>query len=184
VPNSNLISGVVKNRVRTDRTGRVIVSLTTPRATDPERVRDVMLGAAGAHRDVAREPAPRVLFKRITEGALEFDLVCVVADIDAAARVSSDLHFTIWRDLRSDGIGDTERQVAIKGLDRIEDTLEELVDTIEEVQEAQASAAARRERIAAERAGRAAPAPAASSAVASPAAKPAQPRPAARKMKA
>ncbi|MCU0884424.1 MAG: hypothetical protein MUC44_05650, partial [Beijerinckiaceae bacterium] len=40
----------------------------------------------------------------------------------------------------SEGIGQPEREVAVKGLDRIEDTLEELVDTLEEAQEAQAAA--------------------------------------------
>jgi small-conductance mechanosensitive channel len=143
VPNSNLISGVVKNRVRQDRTGRVVVSLSVPRAADPERVREVMLAAAARHPDVLKEPPPRVLFKKIGEGVLEFDLICVVPEVDTAGNVSSDLHFTIFGDLNAQGIGQPEREVSVKGLDRIEDTLDELVDTMEEVQETQAAALSR-----------------------------------------
>jgi small-conductance mechanosensitive channel len=140
MPNSNLISGVVKNRVRSDRTGRVVVSLSVPRSADPERVRSVLVSAAERHPQVLREPKPRVLFKKISEGALDFDLICIVPEVDSVGIVSSDLHFSIFTDLASEGIGQPEREVAVKGLDRIEDTLEELVDTLEEAQEAQAAA--------------------------------------------
>jgi small-conductance mechanosensitive channel len=147
VPNSNLISGVVKNRVRSDRTGRVVIQLSTPRAADPQSVRSILLEAATAHPDVQRDPPPRVFFKKINEATLDFDLICIVGEIDVSARVSSDLHFAIHSALAAEGIGQPEREVAVKGLDRIEDTLEELVDTMEEVQEQQAqSLAARRAR--------------------------------------
>jgi potassium-dependent mechanosensitive channel len=150
VPNSNLISGVVKNRVRSDRTGRVIVSLAVPRTADPERVRKVMIGAAERHPSVLPEPKPRVLFKKISESALDFDLICIVPEVDSVGVVSSDLHFTIFGDLTQEGIGQPEREIQVKGLDRIEDTLDELVDTLEEAQEAQAAAFQARRRPAAD----------------------------------
>ncbi|HEV7335388.1 MAG TPA: DUF3772 domain-containing protein, partial [Bosea sp. (in: a-proteobacteria)] len=34
LPNSNLVSGVVRNRVRSDRTGRVLISISVPRTLD------------------------------------------------------------------------------------------------------------------------------------------------------
>jgi potassium-dependent mechanosensitive channel len=100
VPNSNLISGIVRNRVRNDRVGRVLVSVPVPRATDPDLVAEIMRRCALAHREVMSEPAPRVIFKKATENTIDFDLVCFVDDIDAAARVSSDLYFDIFRELR------------------------------------------------------------------------------------
>lgn len=103
VPNSNLISGIVRNRVRNDRIGRVIVSVPVPRATDPDQVAEIMRNAALAHREVMSEPPPRVLFKKATENTIDFDLVCFVDDIDAAGRVSSDLYFEIFRELRKIG---------------------------------------------------------------------------------
>jgi small-conductance mechanosensitive channel len=105
VPNSNLISGIVRNRVRNDRVGRVLVSVPVPRTTDPDLVAEIMKRAALAHREVMSEPNPRVLFKKVTENTIDFDLVCFVDDIDAAGRVSSDLYFEIFRGLRKVGIG-------------------------------------------------------------------------------
>lgn len=105
VPNSNLISGIVRNRVRNDRVGRVLVSVPVPRASDPDQVAEIMRKAALAHREVMSEPNPRVLFKKVTENTIDFDLVCFVDDIDAAARVSSELYFEIFRGLRKVGIG-------------------------------------------------------------------------------
>ncbi|MBJ6124153.1 mechanosensitive ion channel family protein [Microvirga sp. BT325] len=105
VPNSNLISGIVRNRVRNDRVGRVLVSVPVPRASDPDQVAEIMRKAALAHREIMSEPAPRVLFKKVTENTIEFDLICFVDDIDAAGRVSSDIYFEIFRGLRRAGIG-------------------------------------------------------------------------------
>lgn len=105
VPNSNLISGIVRNRVRNDRVGRVLVSVPVPRASDPDLVAEIMRRAALAHREIMSEPNPRVLFKKVTENTIDFDLICFVDDIDAAGRVSSDLYFEIFRGLRKAGIG-------------------------------------------------------------------------------
>lgn len=105
VPNSNLISGIVRNRVRNDRVGRVIVSIPVPRATDPDVMAELMKRAALAHREIMSEPHPRVVFKKVTENTIDFDLVCFVDDIDAAGRVSSDLYFDIFREMRKAGIG-------------------------------------------------------------------------------
>ncbi len=132
IPNSNLISGVVKNRVRADRTGRVVIGLSVPRDIDPGHVRDVLIDAAKDHGDVLADPPPRVFFKRIGETTLEFELVCVVGEIDRTLRVSSDLHFVIHKRLTERNIPAPEREVAIKGLDRIEDTLEDIADAIDE----------------------------------------------------
>jgi len=105
VPNSNLISGIVRNRVRNDRIGRVLVSLPVPRASDPDRVAEIMRQSALAHREVMSEPAARVIFKKVTENTIDFDLVCFVDDIDSAGRVASDLYFEIFRKLREEGTG-------------------------------------------------------------------------------
>ncbi|WP_457089290.1 DUF3772 domain-containing protein [Microvirga sp. P5_D2] len=105
VPNSNLISGIVRNRVRNDRVGRVIVSIPVPRATDPDLMAELMKRSALAHREIMSEPNPRVIFKKVTENTIDFDLVCFVDDIDAAGRVSSDLYFEIFREMRKAGIG-------------------------------------------------------------------------------
>ena len=108
VPNSNLISGIVRNRVRNDRIGRVLVSVPVPRTADPDKVAEIMRRCALAHREIMSEPAPRVIFKKVTENTIDFDLVCFVDDIDSAARVASDLYFDIFRKLRLEGMGPPE----------------------------------------------------------------------------
>ena len=96
IPNSNLISGVVKNRVRGDKTGRVIVPVQIPRSQDPVRAAELLVAQARAHPDVLREPAPHVMFRKIGDTWLDLDLVCFVDDVTKQPRVSSDLHFAIF----------------------------------------------------------------------------------------
>jgi potassium efflux system protein len=134
VPNSNLISGVVRNRVRSDRTGRVVVTVPVPRASDPDQVAEIMRQAALAHREVMSEPAPRVLFKKIGDATIEFDLVCFVDEIEVSGRVSSDLMFAIFRALREAGIGHPvpESTAIMKGIGRVEQALEHIVEAVEE----------------------------------------------------
>jgi small-conductance mechanosensitive channel len=99
IPNSNLISGVVKNRVRGGRTGRVTVSVTLGRDQDPTRAAALLMEEAGRHPDVLAEPPPRVLFKRIGDTSLDFDLVAFVSDVTTQLRVQSDLNFAVFKAL-------------------------------------------------------------------------------------
>jgi small-conductance mechanosensitive channel len=135
VPNSNLISGVVRNRVRSDRTGRVVVTVPVPRASDADQVAEIMRQAALAHREVMSEPAPRVLFKKISDASIEFDLVCFVDEIETAGRVQSDLYFAIFRALRQAGIGvppPAPAPITVQGLGKVEEQLEHIAEAIEE----------------------------------------------------
>jgi potassium-dependent mechanosensitive channel len=49
IPNSNLVTGVVTNLVRNDRSGRVVIPLTLAAAADAERVREVLIAIAKAN---------------------------------------------------------------------------------------------------------------------------------------
>jgi small-conductance mechanosensitive channel len=104
VPNSNLVSGVVKNRVHTDRVGRVIVPVPVPKESDCDRVANILRESAASNQEVLEDPAPRVNFKTIGESSLTFELVCFVPEVETAARVSSDLTFAIFRKLRENDI--------------------------------------------------------------------------------
>jgi small-conductance mechanosensitive channel len=134
VPNSNLISGVVRNRVRSDRTGRVIVTVPVPRASDADQVAEIMRNCALAHREVMSEPSPRVLFKKMTDSAIEFDLVCFVDEIETSGPVSSDLYFAIFRRLREEGIGTpaaAPATVRVQDLDKVQEQLNHIADMVE-----------------------------------------------------
>jgi small-conductance mechanosensitive channel len=104
VPNANLVAGLVKNWVRLDRVGRVRIPVAvTPRA-EPEMVRDMLLAVARASEEVMKLPSPQVFFLGFGEPSLKFELVCFVAEVEAAARVRSDLTFDIYAKLRAGGL--------------------------------------------------------------------------------
>lgn len=104
VPNSNLITGVVKNWVRNDRVARIRIPVTLNTNVDPEKVREIMTGAAKAHEQVAKIPAPATMFVAIESAGLKFELVCFVEDVETSGRVKSDLHYEIFAGFMKEGI--------------------------------------------------------------------------------
>jgi small-conductance mechanosensitive channel len=104
VPNSQLITGVVKNWTRANMLGRVTVPVGVSYSADPDKVRDLLLGAAVEHEQVARSPEPYVLFAGFGDSSLNFELRCIVLNIRQILTVKSDLHFSILRKLRAAGI--------------------------------------------------------------------------------
>jgi small-conductance mechanosensitive channel len=122
IPNSNLISGVVKNWMHGDTTGRVVIPVGVAYDSDPERVRSLLLGCAEDHASVLVYPEPRVFFKNFGESSLAFELMCFVGDVTQSARVASDLRFAILKRLRQDGIEIpfAQRELRLRDIDRLE----------------------------------------------------------------
>ena len=104
VPNANFVTGVVKNWVRNDRVGRIIVSINVAYESDVEQVRDMLIAAAKAQDQVLAIPAPTVLFAEYGEWALKFNLVCFVDDIELGERTRSDINFDVLRRMREAGL--------------------------------------------------------------------------------
>lgn len=104
VPNSNLISGVVKNWVRSDRSGRISVEVGVDYHSDPNAVRDILLECAKDHPDVAELPPPMVFFTAFGDSALNFELRCFVNDVDKLGLTRSDLRFEIFKRFKAAGI--------------------------------------------------------------------------------
>jgi small-conductance mechanosensitive channel len=117
IPNSQLITGVVKNWTHADKLGRITVPVGVSYAADPDRVRALLLAAAAEHEQVSSEPPPEVLFVKFGENALEFELRCIVVDLRRAPAVRSDLYFAILKRLREAGIEIPfpQREVHIRG---------------------------------------------------------------------
>ncbi|HLJ70456.1 MAG TPA: DUF3772 domain-containing protein [Roseiarcus sp.] len=101
VPNSNLVSGVVKNWVRADRVGRIIIAINVAFDSDPEAVREILIAAAKAQDLVLSIPAPLVLFNEFGEWAMKFQLICFVDEIEMADRVKSEILFDLHRRLKA-----------------------------------------------------------------------------------
>jgi small-conductance mechanosensitive channel len=108
VPNSELIQGQVTNWMLRDPFGRVIVPVRAAYGTDPEQVRDLLLKTAQQHPQVINDallaPAPIVLFRRLGEFAMEFEVRAFIRDIEYFLSVVSDLNFEIERVFRENGI--------------------------------------------------------------------------------
>jgi small-conductance mechanosensitive channel len=104
IPNSELITGVVKNWTHANTMGRIILKVGVDYDSDPEQVRDLMLECANEHPQVVDVPPPRALLLNFGDSALEFELRCVVSDFDRSLIVKSDLYFAILKRLRAAGI--------------------------------------------------------------------------------
>jgi potassium-dependent mechanosensitive channel len=100
VPNSTLVTGVVKNWVLSDRVGRIIITINVAYESDVEAVSDLLIAAAKAQDLVLAIPAPTVVFSEFGDWALKFTLVCFVDDIETADRTKSDINFDILRRMR------------------------------------------------------------------------------------
>jgi potassium-dependent mechanosensitive channel len=85
IPNSELITGVVKNWTRVNTLGRIVVKVAVVYESDPVQVRDVLCGLARAHPQVVQSPPPGAFLMSLGEKALEFELRCVVADVEKRA---------------------------------------------------------------------------------------------------
>jgi small-conductance mechanosensitive channel len=103
IPNSEFISGRVKNWVHADRTARIVLPIGIDYYADPQLVQKILLDAALAHLEVLSEPKPMVIFKNLGETRLDFELRCFV-DVDSMATTRSDLLFDIFRRLQEAGM--------------------------------------------------------------------------------
>lgn len=134
VPNSNLISGIVKNRVRGDRTGRVIITVNVLRNQDPVRAAEMMVECARAHPDVLKEPPPRVVFKKIGDPFLEFELIALVSDVNFGQKVQSDLNFSVFKTLADaqfiPPMGPASSFITVQGLEPVRDALGQIASAV------------------------------------------------------
>ncbi|MDQ0511490.1 DUF3772 domain-containing protein [Ancylobacter amanitiformis] len=105
IPNSDLITGMVKNFTHANTTGRVIVAVNVAYDADADEVRDILIGCACDHPQVLRSPPPRVFLMAFGDSYLKFELRCVVANVDYALTVKSDLHFAVLDRMKAAHIG-------------------------------------------------------------------------------
>ena len=105
IPNSDLITGMVKNFTHANTTGRVIVAVNVAYDADADQVRDILIGCACDHPQVLRSPPPRVFLMAFGDSYLKFELRCVVANVDYALTVKSDLHFAVLDRMKAAKIG-------------------------------------------------------------------------------
>jgi small-conductance mechanosensitive channel len=76
VPNSELVGSRVINWSLTDQLRRVSIPVSVAYGTNPDKVRDVLVGIARQHPAILASPAPIVVFDRFADSALNFTLFC------------------------------------------------------------------------------------------------------------
>ncbi|MDQ2081809.1 DUF3772 domain-containing protein [Xanthobacteraceae bacterium Astr-EGSB] len=104
VPNSEFITGVVKNWTHSNTMGRVTIKVGVAYDSDVEKVREVLLDCARTHPQVLQTPPPRVFLLGFGDSALDFELRCIVANVEDALIVKSDLHFDVLARFNAAGI--------------------------------------------------------------------------------
>ena len=95
VPNSSLVSNNVKNWMHNDLLGQAKIRVGAPYSADAEMVRNLLVDIAKSHPKVLQQPTPKVYMVDFNEGAMIFELGCVVSNVDDAFVVRSDLRFEI-----------------------------------------------------------------------------------------
>ena len=100
VPNSDLITGTVKNYTHLNTIGRVIINVGVGYDSDPEQVRDLLLNTARENSGVLAYPEPRVFFQDFGASSLDFSLYAFLVDVNSTLTVRSDLRFAILKALR------------------------------------------------------------------------------------
>jgi len=104
VPNSELISGRVLNWTHRNILGRVILKITTDIKADPKKIIAILERAAREQAMVQANPAPMAALDTFAPDRIEFSLGVILSDVNAGARVKSDLHVAILGAFREAGI--------------------------------------------------------------------------------
>ncbi|MFC0218972.1 DUF3772 domain-containing protein [Pseudochelatococcus lubricantis] len=103
VPNSNLVSGVVKNWLHSGRTGRITISVGVAYDSDEDEVRRVMTDCAKAHPSVMKHPEPVAFLMEFTDTKMRFDMLCFIGNIQESLTVTSQLNLAVLKQLRALG---------------------------------------------------------------------------------
>jgi small-conductance mechanosensitive channel len=104
IPNSEFITGVVKNWTRANTLGRIVVKVTVGYDSDPAQVRDILTAIARSHPQMVQAPPPAAFLVGFGERGMEFELRGVVLDIEKGLPVRSDLNYAIVQKFREVGI--------------------------------------------------------------------------------
>jgi potassium efflux system protein len=97
IPNQDFITSVVKNLTRGNTMGRVLVKVRVAFDSDAEKVREVLRTCGEDHPQVMRAPPPMVYLMGIGDIGLEFELRCLIANVEQSIAVSTELRLEILR---------------------------------------------------------------------------------------
>lgn len=103
IPNSNLVSGVVKNRLHKGKMGRISISIGVTYDSDENEVRRLMVECAKEHPAVLAQPEPAAYLMEFADNKMRFDMLCFIGNIQESMSVTSQLNLAILHRLRERG---------------------------------------------------------------------------------
>ncbi|MDO5659244.1 MAG: DUF3772 domain-containing protein [Paracoccus sp. (in: a-proteobacteria)] len=100
VPNSDLITSPVINWTRGNLRGRIIVPVSVAYRTDTRLVQKILLEIAEEQPTVLIDPGPSVFLVDFGADGIDFELRCILSDINGGMGVSSEIRHEILRRFR------------------------------------------------------------------------------------
>lgn len=104
VPNNELVKSKITNLSYPEEEIRVKIELGVAYGNDIDQVKGILVKAAKEHPSVLSGPEPAAFFLSFGEYALNFQLVCRVANLANQWTVGEDLRCRVYRDLQQAGI--------------------------------------------------------------------------------
>lgn len=106
IPNSDLVTQPITNYMFRDKLWRVSCFVGVKYGSDTELVKNLLLEVAAQHPEVIQETpnAPSALFKAFGESTLDFELRCIIKDVNRKRFVISDLNSAIDKSFKDNNI--------------------------------------------------------------------------------
>jgi small-conductance mechanosensitive channel len=104
IPNQEFITGVVKNWTHGDTLGRIVIKVRVAYDSDVARVRELLLACAAKHPQVLKATPPAVYLTGFGDIGIDFELRCLLGNIEQSLSVRNDLYTEVLRNFREAGI--------------------------------------------------------------------------------
>jgi potassium-dependent mechanosensitive channel len=104
IPNQEFITGVVKNWTHGNTMGRIIIKVRVAYDSDLEKVRETLLACAAGHPLVLQTPPPAVYLMGFGDIGIDYELRCLVGNVEQSLRIRSDVQTDIARKFAEAGI--------------------------------------------------------------------------------
>jgi small-conductance mechanosensitive channel len=104
LPNSRFLESEVINWSHHSSISRLKIPVGVAYGSDTKAVRQTLIDAAKAHKDVLSHPSPHVFFTEFADSSLNFDLLVWITEPRKQFQIKSDLYFRIESLLNERGI--------------------------------------------------------------------------------
>ena len=104
VPNGDLVSKEVVNWTRSDRQRRYDIDVGVALDSRPEEVMALLMAAAAEVPEIMQTPPPRVVFKGVSDTAMNFTLLAWVSTVDIGTQAQNAMRVAMIGKLKSAGI--------------------------------------------------------------------------------